>query len=255
MFLHVGNEFETTVTQNTMSCNLPDMAYQVYCLVIPDTRPKYFIHQESSLPAKCLQQDQKLLSIVALPLPIPSTRNHLVILQGIINIARAPFANLPLTIPSTRNHHFHVYSTKIMLVIAGLSFTVLSIRNCFSHNAASTGQGSVGCCRLPLYIPSNRNHLCLLHEALSWARIMFGVNDAHLTNSSTRSNHHLLYTAFNRFMITLGVVGLLLTIPSTRNLSFPSMACSGSYWTWLISLFPFPPWRGSGSYWTWLISL
>ena len=84
----------------------------------------------------------------------------------------------------------------------------------------------LGVAGLPLTIPSNRNHLCLLHEALSWARIMFGVNDAHLTISSTRNNHHFLYGVFNRAMITLGVVGLLLTIQSTRNLFFPSMACS-----------------------------
>ena len=101
----------------------------------------------------------------------------------------------------------------------------------------------LGVAGLPLTIPSNRNHLCLLHEALSWARIMFGVNDAHLTKSSTRNNHHLLYGVFNRAMITLGVVGLLLTIPSTRNLFFPSMVCStgsGSYWTLLTSPLIFP---------------
>ena len=183
---------------------------------MPSTGPKgveycwppsaYSIHQESSCyPSRRLQH-----------------------CQGTFNKAtiRLDIAYLPLTIPSTRNHPFHFYSAKTMLVIVGLFFTVPSIRNPFSHNAASTGQGSVGCCGHPLYIPSNRNHLCLLHEALSWARIMFGVNDAHLTNSSTRSNHHLLYAVFNRFMITLGVVGLLLTIPSTRNLFFPSMACS-----------------------------
>ena len=181
IFLHVVAEFETTVTQSTMLCNLPGMAFHVYCLVIPDAPPEYFIHQESSLPAKCLQQGQKLLSIAGLPLPIPSTRNHLVLLQGVFNMARIllgnagppltipstsnhPFlcqgtfnkarimldiANLPLTIPSTRNHHFHVYSAKIMLVIAGLSFTVPSIRNLFSYSTASTGQGSVGCWVLP----------------------------------------------------------------------------------------------------------
>ena len=82
----------------------------------------------------------------------------------------------------------------------------------------------LGVAGFPLTIPSNRSHLCLLHEALSWERIMFGINDAHLTISSTRNN--LLYGVFKRVMITLGVVGLLQTIPSTRNLFFPSMACS-----------------------------
>ena len=54
---------------------------------------------------------------------------------------------------------------------------------------------------------------------------MFGVNEDHLTISSTRNNHHLLYGVFNRAMITLDVVGLLLAIPSTRNLFYPSMEC------------------------------
>ena len=67
MFLHVVAEFKTTVTQSTMLCNLPGMAFHVYCLVIPDAPPEYFIHQESSLPAKCLQQGQKLLSIAGSP--------------------------------------------------------------------------------------------------------------------------------------------------------------------------------------------
>ena len=51
---------------------------------------------------------------------------------------------------------------------------------------------------LPLTIPSNRNHLCLLHEALSWARIMFGVTDVHLTFSFTRNYHHLINGVLNR---------------------------------------------------------
>ena len=98
----------------------------------------------------------------------------------------------------------------------------------------------LGVACLPLTIPSNRNHLCLLHEALSWARIMFGVTDVHLTFSSSRNYHHLLNVVFNRAIITWGVVGLLLTIQSNRNLFFTSMACStgsGSYW----KLLTFPP--------------
>ena len=43
MFLHVVAEFETTVTQSTMLCNLPSMAFHVYWLVIPDDPPEYFI--------------------------------------------------------------------------------------------------------------------------------------------------------------------------------------------------------------------
>ena len=143
--------------QSTMLCNLPGMAFHVYFWVIPDVPPEYFIHQESSLPAKCLQQGQKLLSIAGLPLPISSTRNNLFLLQGVFNMARIllgnagppltisstsnhPFlcqgtfnkarimldiANLPLTIQSTINHHFHVFSGKIMLVIASLSYNGL----------------------------------------------------------------------------------------------------------------------------------
>ena len=92
-----------------------------------------------------------LLGDAGPPLTIPSTSNHPFICQGTFNKARVKLdiANLPMTIPSTRNHHFHVYSAKIMLVIAGLSFTVPSIRNWFSYGKASTGQGSVGCCRPP----------------------------------------------------------------------------------------------------------
>ena len=44
MFLHVGAEFVTTVTQSTMLCNLPGMTFHVYCLVIPDALPEYFIN-------------------------------------------------------------------------------------------------------------------------------------------------------------------------------------------------------------------
>ena len=145
------------------------MAFHMYCLVIPDAPPEYFIHQELFLPAKCLQQGQKLLNIAGLPLPIPSTRNHLGLLQGIFNMARIllgnagppltipstlnhPFllqgtinrasimwyiSNLSLMIPSTRNHHFQVYSANIMLVIAGLSFTVPSVMNRFSYSTAN----------------------------------------------------------------------------------------------------------------------
>ena len=68
MFLHVVAEFKTTVTQSTMLSNLPGMAFHVFCLVIPDAPHEYFIHQESSIPANCLQQGQQLLSIAGLAL-------------------------------------------------------------------------------------------------------------------------------------------------------------------------------------------
>ena len=78
---------------------------------------------------------------------------------------------------------------------------------------------------LPPTIPSNRNHLCLLHDAFGWARVMFGVTDALLNISFTSNYLRLLYGAFKRAMITIGVVGLPLTYPFTRNLLFSSMAC------------------------------
>ena len=56
---------------------------------------------------------------------------------------------------------------------------------------------------------------------LAKASLKIGINEAHLTISTTRNNHHLIYGVFNRAMITLGVVGLLLTIPFTRNNFFP----------------------------------
>ena len=124
---------------NLKQCNLPGMAFHVYCLVIPDAPPEYFIHQESSLPAKCLQQGQKLLSIAGLPLPIPSTRNHLILLHGVFNMARILFDNagLPLTIPSTSNHNFFLQGAfnraRTMLDIANLPLTISSTRNHHLH--------------------------------------------------------------------------------------------------------------------------
>ena len=88
MVLHVVAEFETTVTQITNSCNLYGMAFHVYCLVIPEVPSDYFIHQESSLPPKCLQHGQYPVEFAGLPLPILSTRNHLFLLHGFANIAR-----------------------------------------------------------------------------------------------------------------------------------------------------------------------
>ena len=147
--------------------------------------------------------------------------------------------NLPLTIPSTRNHLFLVNGTKIMLVIAGLSF-ISSRRNSFFllQHIFKRNRVLLGVAGLPLTLPPNMNHLCLLHEDLSRARIIFGVTDALLTISSTRNNLYLLYGAFNWAMIILGVDNLPLTIPSNRNIYFPSMVCStgsGLYWMKLTS--------------------
>ena len=60
------------------------------------------LFQESSLPAKCIQQGRKLLSIAGLPMPIPSTRNHLILLPGVFNMARILLGNAgpPLVFPS-----------------------------------------------------------------------------------------------------------------------------------------------------------
>ena len=72
----------------------------------------------------------------------------------------------------------------------------------------------MGVAGLPLTIPSNRNHLCVLHDALGWARVMFGVTDALLNISSTSNYLRLPYDAFKMAMITSGVVGLPLLLPS-----------------------------------------
>ena len=52
VFLHAVAEFKTNATQTIMLCNLPGMAFHVYCLLILDAPPEYFIHQELSLSAK-----------------------------------------------------------------------------------------------------------------------------------------------------------------------------------------------------------
>ena len=130
------------------------------------------------------------MNIAGLSLPIPSTRNHLILIHGIFNIARLllnnagppltipstsnhPFicqgafdraripldiANITLTTPSTRNHHFHVYGAIIILVIAGLSFTIESIWIIFF-------MVMLGVAVLFLTTPSTRNHLFLVYGA------------------------------------------------------------------------------------------
>ena len=164
-------------------CYVISLAWLFMCIVwwflmlllnISSTRNHLFLQSAFNRANSCWV-------LLALPLPIPSTRNHIVLLHGVFNMVRIllgnagppltipstsnhPFlrqgafnrarimldiANLPLTISSTRNHHFHVYGAKIILVIAGLSFTVPYIRNYFSYSSAWTGQGSGGCCRPP----------------------------------------------------------------------------------------------------------
>ena len=128
-----------------MVCTLQDMAFHVYCLEIFEAPSEYFIHQESSLPPKCLQCGQNhveyfwppsaysfhqgpgiislfFIAFSTLPgscwimlaflLTIPSTSNHNFLLQGAFNRARImlDIANLPLTSPSTRNYLFLVYT-------------------------------------------------------------------------------------------------------------------------------------------------
>ena len=160
VFLHVVAQFLSSVTQSTMVCNLPDMALHVYCLVIPEAPSEYFIHQELSLPPKCLQCGQNhvqeyfwlpsdysfhqgpgiisfsFMASSTLPgscwvrlaflLTVPSTSNQNFPLQGVFNRARImlDIANLPLTIPSTRNHLFLVYTIAprvCCLLLASLS--------------------------------------------------------------------------------------------------------------------------------------
>ena len=145
VFLHVVAEFLSSVTHNTMLCNLPDMALHMYCLAIDEAPFEYFTHQESYLPPKCLQRGQNHVEymwppsayffhqgpgiisfsfiasstlpgscwvVLAFLLTIPSTSNHNFLLQGAFNRARIMFyiANLPLTSPFTRNHLFLVYT-------------------------------------------------------------------------------------------------------------------------------------------------
>ena len=145
VFLHVLAQFLSSVTQSTMVCYLPDMALHVYFLVIPEGPFEYFIHQELSLPPKCLQRGQNHVEyfwppsahsfhqspgiisfsfmasstlpgscweMLAFLFTNPSTSNHNFLLQGDFKRARISLdiASLPLTGQSTRNHLFLVYT-------------------------------------------------------------------------------------------------------------------------------------------------
>ena len=61
VILNVVAEFETTVTQSSISCNLHGMAFHVHCLVILQAPFDYFIHQEYSF----FQSASNLLSLLA----------------------------------------------------------------------------------------------------------------------------------------------------------------------------------------------
>ena len=76
------------LSQSAILGNLPDIAFHVYFWS--------FIHWESYFSLKCLQQDQKLLNIASLPLPIPSTRNYIILLHSVFNMARILLGNAGL---------------------------------------------------------------------------------------------------------------------------------------------------------------
>ena len=208
-------------------CNLPGMAFHVYCLVIPDDRPEYFIHQESSLPAKCLQQGQKLLNIAGLPLLIPSTRNHLILLHGVFNMARILLGNYgpPLTILSTSNHNFLCHApfnrASIMLDIASFTLTISSTRNHYFHVYGAIIVLVIA--GLSLTIQSIWNHLFLLQHVFTMAMVLLGVVVLLLTIPSTRNHLFLVYGA----KIMLVIAGLPLTTPSIRNFFCYSTASTG----------------------------
>ena len=125
---------------------------------------------------------------------------HLFLILGVFNRARIMFgiSDLPLPIPSDRNYLFLVYGFKIMFNIAGLSLTNPFLRNYlfFPQNVFNKARVLLGVPGLP--IPSHRNYLCLLHDVLSWTRIILDVTDVLMTIPSTRNHLYLPYGAFNR---------------------------------------------------------
>ena len=111
------------------------------------------------------------------------------------------------------------YGAKIILFIAGLPFNVPSIRNYlfFLQHILNRAMVLLDIADLLLAIPSNWNQPCPLHDAFNWSRLMFlslVPSDYFIRQESSLSpSPHPVITA----RITLGVVGLPLTIPSTRN--------------------------------------
>ena len=131
----------SSVIQSTMVCIVLDMDLG---LVTPEAPSEYFIHQESSLPPKCLQRGQNHVDFFWLPsaysfqqgpgiislsfmasstlpgscwvkmaslLTIPSTSTHTFLLQAAFNKARIMLDfKLRSDYPSTRNHLFIIYT-------------------------------------------------------------------------------------------------------------------------------------------------
>ena len=114
------------------------------------------------------------------------------------------------------------YGTKIILVKAVLSLTVSSIRNhIFNRALNQEGHGYVGCFWPPSYFSiqeaSSLSHprrvkLVNDHVWRHWYPSDYSINQE---KSLSPSSHPL-----NTARITLGVIGLPLNIPSTRNLYF-----------------------------------
>ena len=118
-------------------------------------------------------------------------------------------SNLSLTIPTTRNHHFHVYVAIIILVSAGISFIIESICNHLFYGYVR------GCCPSSDYSIHQESSLSYLwrqyHVGYCWPPSYYSIHQ------------ETLLLQYMITMITLGVVGLLLTIPSTKNIFFHSM--------------------------------
>ena len=110
---------------------------------------------------------------------------------------------LPVTIPSTRNHLFILQvGIKIMLDIAGLPFNIPSIRNhFFPYSTSLTGPSSDYFIQQesslsPPWPPKRGKFHTLWH----WCPSDYSIHQ--------ELSLSLLYCVFNRAKITLGVVGL-----------------------------------------------
>ena len=183
--------------------NIYFLAFCVYCLVIPEAPADYFTHQETSLPPKCLQHNRAriLLRIAILPLPTPSTSNHLILCHGVFNMAKILLGNAGLTLiipfpelslfsspgllpqsndyveyfqtPSDYSIHEESYISCLWRQNHGdycwpLFYYPVDHKFFLSHKARlqqSPVPFRVAC--NPLTNPSNRKYLCLLHDSLS----------------------------------------------------------------------------------------
>ena len=108
-----------------------------------------------------------------------------------------------------------------MLVFGGLPLTVSSIKNhlFLLQHVFNRAMVLLGVADL-LDIPSNRHHLCPLHDALNLAKDHIFVTGVLLTIPSTRNYLFLLLFILSTRPIPLGVASLPLTVPSTRNVFF-----------------------------------